>query len=209
MPLLEAVELSYRTADGKLLYDGLSFALPAGKLLLVTGPNGSGKSTLIRLILRQLLPTGGAIRIGVDPGKVAFIPQMQNQEFHLPLTLGDVISISQDRAVSASEVEGQGLLQPSEMSLMWNTASGGERQKTLLTCALLQQPDLLILDEPLNHLDRGSRKSMVETIRRYLLQGESARKSVVLVSHIALDELRRFTLQGVRLDLGSREGGDE
>ena len=172
--LVEAKDLKYGTPEGKILAERLSFTVSPGDLWLIGGPNGSGKSTLLRILLgdRSL---GGTLAIDPRPREIAVLPQLQNNEFHLPLTLRDVLEIALKRRVTTEEADEH------HLELAWNTASGGERKRTLLTRLLMQSPRLLILDEPMNHLDNLSRKKVLGAVLRFL-EGSGAR-AVIMVSH--------------------------
>lgn len=203
--MIDGRNIAYRTPAGRALFENLNFELKPGHLLLITGPNGSGKSTLLRILLGRLAPARGSVTCAVSPTRVAYIPQLQNMEFHLPVTLEDVIRISADKDTSTEQLESLGLLSEEQLKLTWNTASGGERQRTLLTCALLREPKLLYLDEPLNHLDRASQKGMIRTIVDFLTSRPDT--AVVLVSHLGLAEMRDYPITVVPIDLTPKGEG--
>jgi ABC-type Mn2+/Zn2+ transport system ATPase subunit len=190
--LLEAIRLTYAAPGGRVLGENLSFALDAGELLVLSGPNGSGKSTLLSLILGEFGPVSGRLLNHVPRARTAVIPQLQNIEFHLPVTLRDVLEVSRPHSLSEEAVESFGLLRREQLDLAWNTSSGGERQRTLMTRALLQDPHLLILDEPFNHLDTISQTNILEAIAAFLKKQSDHMRAAVLVSHVALSELDRL-----------------
>lgn len=179
--MVRARDLAYGTPDGKPLARGVEFELGEGELLVVRGPNGSGKSTLLRVLLGHLKPTAGALEVGVPRRRIAVLPQLQNTEFHLPMTLRDVLEVSLKRRLRGGEVVDVGLLDAAQLDLSWNTASGGERKRTLLTRLLLESPELLLLDEPMNHLDPESRERVRKAVLGFV--AGSPGRSVVLVSH--------------------------
>ncbi len=201
---VKADNIALKTPDGVRLFDSLSFVLPPGGLLLITGPNGSGKSSLLRSILGVNSWVKGNVSNSIHPKHIAVIPQLQNMEFHLPLTLREVIEISENRNVSTESIVEYGLLSQDLLDRSWNTASGGERQRTLLTCALLKNPKLLVMDEPFNHLDHFSQKNMLERIDKYLRE-KGSEGAVILISHLGIDELARFGEKVVRIELRSGE----
>lgn len=204
-PMLDANGLSFQTPDGRQLFRDLRFQLFDGQILLITGPNGSGKSTLLSQLLEGLdqgVTGGGVLKSTVDSEEIAYIPQLQNLEFHLPLTLEEVIEINLNRSVVEEEVSMFGLLERQHMARTWNTASGGERQRTLLTCALLSNPRLLILDEPFNHLDQESQDHMLKGIFEFLKEPEFRPRAAILVSHLAIDALAHADVPVVHIDLG-------
>lgn len=190
-PLIHATQLTYGTPTGKALASELTFQLHAGQILIITGPNGSGKSTLLKVLMGQVRPFRGRCEVTVSRKKIGFLPQLQNTEFHLPLTLLDVLEISAGNKIEPREIIEIGLLDRAHLQLAWNTASGGERKRTLLTRLLLQKPSLLLLDEPMNHLDTESRKRVQRALSEYLsiagpiaqAGARNSERAIALVSH--------------------------
>lgn len=190
--LLEIKDVSLKTPEGRLLQRRLAFSVPPSKLILIRGPNGSGKSTLIKAIAGLGRIAEGEIKLGVRLSAVQFLPQLENTETHMPLTLLDVVSLSLKRRVSTAEACRPHLLTEQQLEASWNTASGGERKRALLTCALLTNPSLLLLDEPMNHLDQTSRRSMIESMARYLQSSTAKRpRAIVMVCHQGLREIEK------------------
>ncbi len=204
-PLLDASGLSWSTPEGRRLFHHLDFQLFAGQILLITGPNGSGKSTLLGQLLEGLehaTTGGGILKSNVDTEEIAYIPQLQSLEFHLPLTLSEVIEIDLNQRIPEEEITRFRLLNADQLNRTWNTASGGERQRTLLTCVLLNSPRLLILDEPFNHLDNESQNGMLEAVLTYLREDSEETRAVILVSHLGITELEGAGVPVVRIELG-------
>ncbi len=176
--LIKADNLSYSTPDGRALVQGLSIELSAGEVGLIRGPNGIGKSTLLRIIRGELRPTSGGCQVSAL--STAFLSQLQNREFHIPLRLSDVVSFGFPATQGHTPLQKYSLLTPKELDLPWNSASGGERQKALLTQALASDAQLLILDEPCNHLDENSEKSLTKILNE-LTAGNT--RAVLMVCH--------------------------
>ncbi len=199
-PLLEANNITFSTPSGLPLGDNISFSLMPGQCLLVTGPNGSGKSTFLKLLVGLHKAGSGSINFSVSRDKVAYFPQLQNIHVHFPLTLKDVLQISSKGDLDLQAVLSWGLLDETQLELAWNTSSGGERNRTLLTQLLLQNPSVLILDEPLNHLDKKSRTRMMDAIFKFLETGNGER-AVILVSHEGLTPKESSSVSLVNLEL--------
>jgi ABC-type Mn2+/Zn2+ transport system ATPase subunit len=198
-PMISVEGLSYCTPEGRPLVQNLSFSLERGKILALVGPNGIGKSSLLRILLGEMAATSGMVKIYTK--SIGYLSQLHNREFHIPMLLSDVVRLnfsSADRNIDATI---GGLLSAKELNLAWNTASGGERQKALLTQALVKAPDLLILDEPLNHLDSRTRINVIELLKSHIFKRCG---SVLMVCHENL--LQESSVSGVdTLDL-SRYG---
>ena len=204
--LLSVENLTVTGHLGKVLIQNLSFELPSGKLLLIQGPNGSGKSTLLRTILGDQRRASGTIQFFLAPERIQYIPQLENTDIHWPLTLYDVLKVSVPGQLDRNAVLQFGLMEMHQLDLAWNTASGGERKKTLLTRALLRNPQLLVFDEPMNHLDVDSRRRIVGAMESFLYGAQydavGSPRSIILVSHVGFhaDEEKRF--DKVQLVLG-------
>lgn len=181
--ILSAKGLSYGTPPPrtKVLARDLAFELRSGEVLHVRGPNGSGKSTLLRVLLGMQKPLSGHIDLRVPLAWTALLPQLQSLGLHLPMTLEDVLAIALPRAGLRERVLATGLLEESQLRLQWNTASGGEKKRTLLARALLREPALLLLDEPMNHLDALSRARVARALKDYIEGGP--RRAIVLITH--------------------------
>lgn len=185
-----------------MLAENLTFSLPSGSLLLVTGPNGSGKSTLLRVIQGLSPIFSGKLDVHVPNSRIGILPQLPNPGFHLPITLGDVLRFSTRGPLDWEKVFSYGLIERSHLALAWNTASGGERKRTLLTRLLLQEPSLLLLDEPMNHLDSDSRNRVEKVIAHFLTHHkEEGQRAVVLVSHSSLKTEALLQVPTLQLEL--------
>ena len=186
---------------GHAVLSGASFAVGAGEFIGVLGPNGAGKTTLMRAILGLLAPRTGAIRVfGRSPQRgdaaIGYLPQVRTvlpdlrvrgldfiasslhgERWGLPsLTAADRIAIERTLDdVGARKLARRPL---SEMS-------GGERQRLLLAQALLGNPKLLLLDEPLISLDQRHQEVVIAVVRRVCRE----RNITVLFSAHELNQL--------------------
>ncbi len=167
---------------GREILNTVSFSIEAGEFVGLLGANGSGKTTLLRAILGILPVTSGKISVfGEEPGRgnpaIGYMPQTRSnlnsfklrgrdfvagvvdgQKFGLPW-LGRDARIQVDRALDL--VEARDL-----SSRALNDMSGGERQRLLLAQALVGEPKLLLLDEPLISLDPGQQRNIVGLVKR-------------------------------------------
>ncbi len=137
------------------LIDDVTFAINDKTITTIIGPNGAGKSTLLRLILGLLSASTGSIsrKKGI---KLGYMPQKLSLNASLPLTVERFLSLSQSatkntRTHITAVLEQVNAAYTLKQSI--HTLSGGEWQRVLLARALLQSPDLLVLDEPVQGLD--------------------------------------------------------
>lgn len=175
--LIQAENLELYTPAGRALAHPLNFHIRAGEMLLIEGPNGAGKSTLLKTILGLHSRYKGRLIKTLSGQEIAYLPQLGNVQFFLPMSLRDVVHL--DSSPSDAEIENLKLLDVKQLESPWNTASGGERQKALLCRALLHPAKLIVLDEPLNHLDHSGREGAQSAIAQLLAQS----KSLIVVSH--------------------------
>jgi ABC-type cobalamin/Fe3+-siderophores transport system ATPase subunit len=111
---------------------------------------------------------------------VGFLSQLHNREFHIPIRLSDVLSFGLKGPLDLARLDALGLLGRAALDLSWNSASGGERQKALITRVLLGEHDLLILDEPMNHLDLETRSHLWKILRNQI---EGCGRGIIMVCH--------------------------
>lgn len=198
--LLELNNFCFGFSEQKLLISGLSLKIYAGSITIISGPNGIGKSTLLKgLAGLPFVYTNGNVEfspyIHTSP---AYIPQNYESHIHLPLSLGDILR-SGSNGRPLEEINMFGLLEEKDLGVAWQTASGGEKQKTIFIRFLNQNPQILLLDEPTNHLDPKSVKQLWQELENYISESGKNRAAIV-VSHT--EELPEFSLiQQHTLDL--------
>jgi len=193
---VRGLSLAYQGVDA--LCD-VSFAVEQRSYVGIVGPNGSGKSTLIRCILGLARPDRGEIRLFGTPlagfdqwQRLGYLPQgLQHFNPHFPATVAEVVGMGlmagrpfprrarpQDTGAvdRALELMGIGGIR----GRLIGELSGGLRQRVLLARALVNEPELLVLDEPTTALDPETRESFYRTIRD--LNRERG-TTVILVTH--------------------------
>jgi ATP-binding cassette subfamily F protein 3 len=161
---LEINNLSMAFDDEFLLLD-LNLLLRHGERIGLVGPNGAGKSVLFRLILDQLSPLEGEIKIGPSTRIGYYAQEHQNLNDWLertPLELvRDTVPKSEEDAI-AFLLKFQFSYDQTRQPI--HTLSGGERSRLQLACLMLQQPNLLLLDEPTNNLDIPSMEVLEQAL---------------------------------------------
>ena len=178
MTLLAAHDISV-TLGGDDVLSHVTLTMNAGEIVTILGPNGSGKSTLLRALLGILPLTSGHVTRA--PGlRLGYVPQRLSVDRSLPLTVRRFLSLphratDQAAAAALARVALQGL-GPRQMSAL----SGGQFQRVLLARALLNTPQLLVLDEPTQGLDQPGEAAfyrLIEEVRQDTGAG------VLMVSH--------------------------
>jgi ATPase subunit of ABC transporter with duplicated ATPase domains len=162
----------------KPLFEDLSFMLEAGQRLAIVGPNGAGKTTLLRTLIGDLAPDGGKIK-WAERASIGYYPQDQTADFEQESTLFDWMAQwkqpTDDEQIVRATL-GRLLFSGDETSKSVRVLSGGERGRMLFGKLMLQQPNVLVMDEPTNHMD-------MESIESLQLALEKFAGTLILVSH--------------------------
>ena len=212
MLLLQNISFGYR--NHPLLFSQIQLFVDKQEKLAVVGNNGAGKSTLLSIAAGRLSPLTGSV---IREGSFYYLPQLladtnsstvsnllgiaekrqalihilngNTEEVHFT-KLADDWSI-EERSRKALEYWG---LNELDFDQPVNTLSGGQRTKVLLAGILIHEPDLLLLDEPSNHLDRSAR----EQLYQFILNSHA---SIVVISH----DRQLLKLMGKTCELSKRE----
>jgi ATP-binding cassette ChvD family protein len=168
--VIQAENLSKAYGD-RLLFEGMTFALPAGGIVGVVGPNGAGKTTLLKIITGLEKPDSGIINIG-DTVKLACVDQ--DRDILKPdKTIWEVISGGSDMVKLGNiEVNSRAYVarfnfSGSDQQKKVNMISGGERNRVHLACMLKEGANVLLLDEPTNDLDVNTMRALEEALERF------------------------------------------
>ncbi|CEG85388.1 ABC transporter ATP-binding protein [Propionibacterium freudenreichii] len=170
---------------GKTIVHDASLDVADGEIVGLLGPNGSGKSTLLRSVFKVLKPTQGKVLLlghDVWTQSTAWVGRhtgvvLQDGPMDFPLSVNDVVmqgrtarkalfepDNTDDREVTAAALETIGMSTLAHRP--FRELSGGERQRVLIAQALACQPDLFVMDEPLNHLDLRHQHDLMRILTR-------------------------------------------
>ncbi len=196
---------------------GLSFEIRRGECFGLLGPNGAGKTTTLRCCLGLIEPNGGTIELVGMPVpeaaraariRVGVVPQMDNLDPDFTVVENLKIygryfdipdSVLRERIPKLLEFAG--LAAKGKQSL--RTLSGGMKRRLTLARALVNDPDLLILDEPTTGLDPQARHLIWDGLRQLLSQG----KTILLTTHF-MDEAERLATRLAVIDHGTMIASD-
>ena len=163
---LADTSVGYPDGDGPVV-SGASFAIERGQTMAIVGPNGAGKSTLLKLILGQLEPTSGTVRLGSNV-RVATFGQHQADELDLSRRAIEVFSAGIDPGRrNLRTILGAFGFRGDDADRRVAELSGGERTRLVLARLMVEPVNLLVLDEPTNHLDLPSCDILEDALTAY------------------------------------------
>lgn len=181
------------------IFEGASFTLEKGRFVALVGPNGVGKSTLVKLILGELRPTRGKV-VGKFGSAVGYVPQLSASiSNNFPITVKEIVALNLigtiNRFHSINENQNKKINATLKMVGMsdkqeelFGNLSGGEKQKVMISKALIRNPELLILDEPMIGLDESSRRNLLEMLGHFV---SSHSVTILMITH-DIEEVRNY-----------------
>lgn len=178
MSLIETKNLRLAYGGHTVLRD-VNIAIERGEIVTIVGPNGSGKSSLLRALIGAIRPAGGHV-LRADGLRIGYVPQSLSIDRTLPLTVARFLNLPArvSKQVALAALGDAGVPELAQQQL--GALSGGQFQRVLLARALLQSPDILILDEATQGLDQPG-------AARFYQQIEAVRWArgcaVLMVSH--------------------------
>lgn len=202
-PALEVRGLRVSYGAQPVLED-VAFALPAGQLVGIIGPNGAGKTSMLKAIL-GLIPiesgtiTAGGAAITRRGGHVAYVPQRDAINWRFPASVADVVLMGRygrlgwlkrpgaaDRAIALRCLEQVGM--DSFAARPIAALSGGQQQRVFLARALAQEPEVLLLDEPISGVDAPTQEVILAILSGLAAQG----KTLLITTHDLRCNMQHF-----------------
>lgn len=216
---LEVRNIEFGYSHKRKILNNINFGMEKGNVLTILGPNGAGKSTLLNCIMGLLKPTSGEVLIdGVNRNElascevakiIAYVPQTHIATY--AYTVRDFVVMGRAAYLKMyqrpSEIDYQlvdEVLHELKIDKLadcdYTQISGGERQQVTIARAIVQQPDIIILDEPTSHLDFGNQFRMVKQVKKLSEKGfgiimttHTPDHAIILNSKIGiLDEKGKF-----------------
>ena len=163
----------------KVLQKDLAFSVHEGSVLVIKGRNGSGKSTLIKTLNGDKRPLKGNVKWKLHRKSITTLPQLVSHEFPLSITLGEILDTFELTEETKSHL-------PANLrDRLFNDASGGEKQKTLILSRIQEGIDFLILDEPFNHMDKAAISEILDFLCELI--DKKLLKALAIISHVSVD----------------------
>lgn len=191
--IIKINELSF-SYDNQEVLKNISLTVEKNDFMAILGPNGGGKTTLLKLILGINKPTRGNIKVfGIKPKKarsrIGYVPQYLNFDNHFPVSAIEVVLMSSLKTFSffpwySSKIKKDAMEYLKQMKIdqfankRFGDLSGGQQQRVLIARALMNNPKLLILDEPTASVDIKVEEDIFE-----ILKDLSNSITIIIVSH--------------------------
>ncbi|MBQ8366118.1 MAG: ABC-F family ATP-binding cassette domain-containing protein [Alistipes sp.] len=188
--------------DTKRVFSGAEFTIERGQKIALVGRNGEGKTTLARMLIGELEPTEGEIKIGANVN-IGYYAQNQDDLMDGEFTVFDTLDrvAVGDIRTRLRDILGAFLFRGEDIDKKVKVLSGGERSRLAMARLMLEPYNLLVLDEPTNHMDMRSKDILKNALQKY--DG-----TVVVVSHDRefldglVERIYEFRDGGVREYLG-------
>jgi zinc transport system ATP-binding protein len=160
--LLNARDISLQYNQRQVLQN-ISLTINTRQIVTLIGPNGAGKTSLVKIVLGLVPPTSGEIE-RLEGIRIGYMPQRLQVDQSMPVSVSRFLSLGAnaraDRIDDALEEVGASVLKDSQLFAL----SGGELQRVLLARALIQEPQLLVLDEPAQGVDVNGQAELYRLI---------------------------------------------
>lgn len=213
---IEVKDLVFSYGKDEIL-NKVSFDLNKGDFLTIQGENGSGKSTLIKLILKDLKKKSGQIKLfGVDIEdfddytKIGYVPQVNDaNKLAFPVTGEEFVVLNLYKKFNIFNRPNKKCYKKVHdifeilniedlLNIPFNQLSGGQAQKVMIARAMVNDPEILLLDEPTVGVDERSKRDFLKLLAHL---NDKHKISILMISH-EMDVVREFSKREIRLKNG-------
>lgn len=186
MALVSVDDITLSYGEQPVIKD-LSFEINQGDFLVMIGENGAGKTTVVRSLLGELKPKDGEIS-KVDHLKIGYVPQFRNLPTNYPLSIRDFVALNLTQSPlpwlkKTEQHRLDRIIRETDLTRIEDRplglASGGEKQRAYLAQALVDRPQLLILDESTASLDNEMKYELLNFVAKFQQNG----LSVLFITH--------------------------
>ncbi|MBH68330.1 MAG: zinc ABC transporter ATP-binding protein ZnuC [Rhodospirillaceae bacterium] len=176
--LIRATNISV-ARQGIQILENVSVVIGDHNFLTIIGPNGAGKSMLLKCLMGFYLPDSGTIQKSLDL-RIGYVPQNFAPEHTMPISVRRFLSLRRNIEKSALTAVAEETDISKLMDQPLFSLSGGERQRVLLARSLLNNPNLLVLDEPAQNLDVSGQLGFYRLVEQVF---NERKVSILMVSH--------------------------
>ncbi len=200
---VEIKQLTVQFGDQEPLFSNLSLVMEKGEFVAIIGPNGSGKSTLMKTVMGLIKPVSGYVNVYEQ--KIGYVPQYVNKEEFSPMTVRELLAIKTpgSRFWWGIKQDDQTFLEILKLTNVQDVLdrqirqlSGGQFQRVLIASALIGNPGLLILDEPVSGIDIHGEQEFFTLLEQLQKKRDL---TIVMISH-DIDVVYRYASQVVCLN---------
>ncbi|MEH8047592.1 zinc ABC transporter ATP-binding protein ZnuC [Gallibacterium anatis] len=177
-PLVELKNISVQF-NNKMVLQDVSLSIQPRSITTIVGPNGGGKSTLLKVLLRLIVPKSGSVHYAANT-KIGYVPQKIHLDNSFPITVKKFLALKPKTTKQDIEKVLQLLSITHLAEQSMQKLSGGEMQRVLLARAILNKPNLLVLDEPTQGVDVVGQNELYQLINQMRERFDCA---VLMVSH--------------------------
>lgn len=212
--IIEVKDVSFKY-DKEYVLENVSFDINKGEFVGIIGANGTGKSTLIKLILGILKPDMGSILVnGNNPMKskslenVGYVPQVGlSRGIDFPATVTEIVMMNMYKDIGLFRfpnkkhvnraIEVLDIVEMSQFAKKkFSDLSGGQQQRVVIAKAIVNKPDILILDEPTTGIDHKSEKALYELLDNLNKDKEI---TIVMISH-DVEKIKRHSSKIIEIE---------
>ena len=205
--MLEVKDISYAYDNERTIFSNIEFTLNKGEILTILGPNGSGKTTLLNCLANIFVPSSGEILIKGVPfaelslrqvaQMIGYVPQIHIPVYGFNVRDFVVMGRAPYMGMFAKPKKSDYDLVDDALEMMeithladrpYTEISGGEMQQVTIARAIVQQPDMILLDEPTAHLDYGNQLRTVKMIKKLAQEGYAVIMTTHMPDHAVLLE---------------------
>lgn len=177
--LVKLNKISFERKKQLILQD-ISFTIQQGDYIGLIGPNGAGKTTLLKIILGSLKANSGTIQVKENIS-IGYVPQKNAHNLNSPISVQEIIltGLKNRSKPDLKKVIQRVHLEESILSKNFQELSGGQQQRVLIARSLINQPELLLFDEPFNGVDLPTQNRIYDLLKELNQQGVT----ILFISH--------------------------
>lgn len=206
--IIELRDISFAYTNN-LIFQDVSFSVNEGEFIAIVGENGTGKSTLMKIIIGELSSTSGEVFIQ-NKENIGYVPQLSAAtSTNFPITIREIFALNLRNEIKRFGKINKLIDSKIDMMLgivglkdkkysLYGDLSGGQKQKAMLGKALISNPKVLLLDEPLIGLDEESKNSFLELLHH---QSEHHKITILMITHDLL-EISKYTDRIFKIENG-------